>query len=97
MYKLTKLSIEEGKESLVWVGMSCKGDLFIVSEYATPNIPAVPEDIQVGDQILVSRNVRDWISTSAVKRIEKNMDNTRTIWTQTSVYKLEEVEAIAKE
>ena len=89
MYSLTKIFIEEGKSSMIQVGDSIRGSLFRVTEYATPNEPIEADGIRIGDQILVGRGPNDWISTSRIKRIEKVSDVSWTIWTQTSVYKLE--------
>ena len=90
-YKLTKIYIEEGKSSMVQVGESVTGDLRIVSDYATPNLAALPSDIKSGDSIMVGRGIKDFISTSPVKRLIQKTSQNWTIYTNTSVYHLDEL------
>lgn len=90
-YKLTKTFIDEGATSNVWVGANVSGDLYRVTEYATPNEEITPDDIEEGDEILVEAGLRDWIKTSKIKRVVKNSDVSWYIKTQTSSYELERV------
>ncbi len=81
-YSLVKTFIEEGRTSNVATGRGTTGSVLRVIRDVTP------EDIIEGDQVYVSGV--NWIKTSPVKRIEKNNNGGYTMWTQTSVYSLNE-------
>lgn len=85
-YKLIKLSINEGNTSAVNVGQSSTGDAIRVIRFVSP------AEIKLDDEVYVGTNEANFIKTSPVQRIEEVDDNTRTIWTKTSVYHLEKKE-----
>lgn len=82
-YKLVKTFIQEGKTSSVDTGQSSTGSEIKVIRTIKP------EDIQIGDEVYVGSGFTNYIKTSPVQRVEVCTDDSYTIWTETSVYKLD--------
>ena len=85
MYKLTKLFINEGANSEVKVGKSAKGNILKVIRIISP------EELKEGDEIYVGSDWTNFIKTSPLKRIAPVDGKTKTLFTQTSTYHLEEI------
>jgi len=89
IHTLYKTHIAEGKTSDVGIGRSCTGRLFRVQIGDVPT-KATPEELKVSDRVFMSNSFSDFLVTSSITRIEPYED-TWTIWTTTSTYKLEAV------
>ena len=93
-YKLQKLSIEEGKDSLLPEGYTTHGTWLTLYDYATDkkvkfvNIESLDE----GWQVVLSSGLRDYHRTSKIKEILERKENSVKFKTQTSVYLLERLD-----
>ena len=90
-YKLTKLSIKEGKFSGIVVGHSVIGKLY-TKESMKSSTTAILDDVKVDIQILVYNNSYDFAQTSDILEILEKTENGVKFSTTTSIYELIEIE-----
>lgn len=94
MFKLTKISIEEGKSSMVGEGYSSiLPDLSILALGETAKRNADLEDVRPGYQVYLSDSSRfngRFHRTSPIEEIVSRGFNKVVFKTQTSLYELEE-------
>ena len=83
IHELWKYSIQEGATSQVSVGQKASSKTIKVIREVKPS------EIKQGDEVYVGSDWTNFIKTSPVARVEECSDGSLTIWTQTSVYKLE--------
>ena len=90
-YKLEKIEIARGKQSMVSVGQSSSGPTFSVLKANSDNIVHRPEfsEIEEGDMVLVTgRTFWEYIKTSPVKEIIDIAQDRVVFRTNSSVYEL---------
>lgn len=95
MFTLEKISIEDGKDSMVPVGHSASSKEVVMFHYThsnRKNIISVNE-VEVGWQLLIGRGIfRNTFNTSPIKEILIRAKDYVTFRTQTSIYKLTKTE-----
>lgn len=91
MPKLTKLEVEEGKQSVLEAGYSRYLPFIHLFKYDVPDakkeVNSV-DDVEEGWQIYLS-SMTEWMRTSKIKEIVSKSKNIIIFRTQTSLYKLE--------
>lgn len=93
MYKLTKLDIEEGKQSALPAGYGSTLPNLQLYDWETDTSKSIEsfEDITEGWQIILF-SIRDYHRTSKISKILKREPKKLLFKTQTSIYELEELE-----
>ena len=90
-YTLTKLKLNAGKDSMVCAGHSTTGDNLALFDYRTAHKATTIEsvlEVIPDKQVLLTRGVFGYHSTSMIKSVEKIDENTIRFETKTSVYEL---------
>lgn len=87
-YKLTKKSMDEGYGSRISVGQSLSGQLGIIRNDDVVKEVTLLSEISVGDEVLLSRGISDYIKTSPVTNIILLEAGRLLFNTRTSVYEL---------
>lgn len=91
MYKLTKLQIEDGKDSMLPTGYETAGDTLSIFKYDVDDSMKELEnltDLEEGCQVYLSRGVFHYHNTSKIKEIIEVSKDEAIFRTQTSLYQL---------
>lgn len=94
MFKIEKLKLEDGKDSLLPTGYERTGDQVILFNAGRDDNIVVNhvDDIRPGYQVAVSRGLREYMQTSPIKEIVSRAPGVVVFRTQTSLYKFSAVE-----
>jgi len=85
MFKLTKIFLQEGKQSDVKVGEQSTSERIKVIRYVELS------ELKEGDEVFVGTSFLNCIKTSPLQRVSKVSDSLYTLFTRTSTYHLEKV------
>jgi len=99
VYKLSKLYLNDGAYSAVGVGHSMTGSHLAIFLAGTDEGVQTITDVHyivVGKQVVLSEGMH-WLTTSPVKKINAVSETTIIFDTQTSTYKLEELEPLQEQ
>lgn len=93
MYTLTKVDLEEGKDSLLPTGYSSSLPWLSLYDYETDEVKKIDsiQEIEQGWQVVLT-SLRDYHRTSKIKEILKTEEDKIIFRTQTSVYEVTQYE-----
>lgn len=89
-YKLKKIKLKEGGDSIVWEGHEQQGhtlQLVDLEKAIRKQIDSI-DDIEIGHQVLVTRGIYEYLITSPVTMIVQKLGNRIIFETETSIYEL---------